>query len=287
MIPFSQRSSDRRRLPNFKSLSKLDDDDESGFSLVELLVAMAVSALLMVSLLSIVSKSMDVSKRANTGIIAKGSAQAALDLMVTDLDSLVMNRKFGEVFRYTNVTVAGAGAGFSNPATIYCITTSPEDSYSTNNSGNPGLPRLVQYVIQYTNNYASSSNCFGLYRNVLDPTNTFNSVIGSGNALDASWTANAANVSNYPLVPNAVGMNIAILTNYGSSNWVTGGITNSSISTTNFPRGIVLEVCLTVLDEPGLSRLGNGSGTGNNSPSALIKQFGRTLVRRVSLPSPP
>ena len=258
----------------------------SGFSLVELLVAMAVSALLMVSLLSIVSKSMDVSKRANTGIIAKGSAQAALDLIVTDLDSLAVNRNAGEVFRFTNFAVLGTGAGFSNPATIYCLTTSPEDSYSTNNSGNSGVPRLVQYVIQYTNNYASSSNCFGLYRNVLDPTNTFGSVIASGNQLDTSWNANAANVSNYPLVPNAVGMNVAIYSNYGSSNWVTSGVTNNSISTTNFPRGIVLEISLTVLDEPGFSRLGNGSGTGNNSPSALINQYGRTLVRRVLLPSP-
>lgn len=258
-----------------------------GFSLVELLVAMAVSALLMVSLLSIVSKSMDVSKRANTSIIAKGSAQAALDLIVTDLDSMVVNRNFGEVFRYTNIAVSGAGAGLPSPATIYCLTTSAEDSYSTNNSGNAGVPRLVQYQILYTNNYASLSKCFGLYRNVLDPTNTFNSVIASSNTLDVSCINNAANSSNYPLVPNVVGMNVTMYTNYGYSNWVSGAVTNNSISATNFPRGVVLEISLTVIDEPAITRFGKGGGLGYNSATNMITQFGRTLVRRVLLTSPP
>ena len=259
-----------------------------GFTIVELLVAMAVSALLMVSLLSIVSKSMDVSKRANTGMLSKSSAQAALDLMVTDLDSMVINRNAGEDFRFTNVAVVGANGGLPSPAIVYCLTTSSEDSYSTNNTGNAGVPRLVQYVIQYTTNFASqSSNSFSLYRNVVDPTNTFSNVISSGNALDTSWGANTANSSNYPLVPNVVGMNVAMYTNYGSSNWVTGGVTNNAISSTNFPRGVVLEISLTVIDEPAITRFGNGGGSGNNSASNMITQFGRTLVRRVSLPSPP
>ena len=262
-----------------------------GFTIVELLVAMAVSALLMVSLLSIVSKSMDVSKRANTGMLSKSSAQAALDLMVTDLDSMVVNRNAGEVFRFTNVAVTNIP--LSSPLTltnavIYFLTTSMEDSYSTNNTGNAGVPRLVQYVIQYTTNYASqSSNSFILYRNVVDPTNTFSSVISSTNALDASWGTNTANSSNYPLVPNVVGMNVAMYTNYGSGNWVTGGVTNNAIASSNFPRGVVLEISLTVIDEPAIFRFTNGGGSGNNSASNMITQFGRTLVRRVSLPSPP
>ena len=257
---------------------------KSAFTLVELLVAVAISALLMVSLVSILSKSLDVSKRQNTGMLSKAADQAALDLMVTDLDSLLVNRNAGEVFRYTNGPITNASPSIRNAASIYCLTTSMEDSYSTNNTGNPGVPRLVQYVIQYMTNYASSSsNSFGLYRNVLDPTNTFQNAIGT---TDLS-AVTASSYSTNLLVPNVVGMTVAMYTNFGSGIWTNSSGTNTSISSTNFPRGVVLEVSLTVLDEPALSRFGTGSGVGNNSATNLINQFGRTLVRRISLPSPP
>ena len=253
-------------------------------------MAVAISAILLVSLVSILTKSLEVSKRANTGMLSKGAAQAALDLMVTDLDSLVVSRNAGEVFRYTNSPIAGASD--LTAATIYLLTTSMQDSYSTDNSRNPGVPRLVQYVISYTTNYASSSsNSFGLYRNIIDPTNTFQNGIGSSD-LSNSWTlaTNTTNASINLLVPNVVGMNVAIYTNYGAGIWTDPSsinATNTTISSTNFPPGLVLEISLTVLDEPALSRFGDGSGVGNNSPAKLINQFGRTLIRRVTLPSPP
>ena len=256
---------------------------KSGFTLVELMVAVAISALLMVSLVSILSKSLDVSKRQNTGMLSKAANQAAIDLMVTDLDSLLVNRNAGEVFRYTNLPVTGATT-LTAPV-IYCLTTSMEDSYSTNNTGNPGVPRLVQYIIQYTGTYASTNPCFGLYRNVLDPTNTFQTAIGTTD-LSIPW-ASASTISSNLLVPNAVGMSVAMYTNFGAGIWTNSSGTNYSIASTNFPRGVVLEVSLTILDEPALSRFGNGNGAGNNSATNLITQFGRKLVRRISLPSPP
>lgn len=248
--------------------------DERAFSLVEVLLAMAVASLLIVSLLSILSKSMDVSKNANAVMLSKSSAQAGLDLLVTDLDSLVVNRNAGQVLLFTN--------GILTNAQITFLTTSLVDSYSTNNTGNPGMPRLVQYTLQYSTNYASSSGkSFGLYRNTVDPTNTFNTVIGINNLSGvATFTTNF-------LVPNVVGMSMAMYTNYGRSNWITSGVTNSAIHSTNFPSGVVLEVALTVLDEPYIQRFGDGNQPGNNSASNLIQQFGRKLVRRVSLPSPP
>ena len=258
------------RSPAFPSLVT----DERGFSLVEVLLAMSVASLLIVSLLSILSKSMDVSKNANAAMLSKSSAQAGLDLLVTDLDSLVVNRNAGQVLYFTN--------GLLTNTKITFLTTSLVDSYSTNNTGNIGMPRLVQYTLQYTTNYASSSSkSFGLYRNTVDPTNTFNNVIGT-NDLSGVTTF----TTNF-LVPNVVGMSVAMYTNYGSSNWITSGVTNSAIQSTNFPRGVVLEVALTVLDEGALARFGSGGGSGNNSSTNLIKQFGRKLVRRVSLPSPP
>jgi prepilin-type N-terminal cleavage/methylation domain-containing protein len=252
------------------------------FTLVEVLLAMAVASLLMVTLLSILSKSMDVSKRANTEILSKSSAQAALDVMQTDLSSLLVSRNAGQVFVWTNQTVSGAPGLNPTPASIFLLTTSMEDSYSTNPGGsNAGVPRLVQYAILYTNSYASQTNAFGLYRNVLDPTNTFNSAIGGQNL-----TTNTG-LSNNLLVPNVVGMTCNLYTNYGAGVWSNAGTTNAAIYSTNFPTGVVVEISLTVLDEGALARFGNGSGKGNNSSTNLIKQYGRTLIRRVSLPSPP
>jgi type II secretory pathway pseudopilin PulG len=249
---------------------------------VELLLAMAVASLLMVTLLSILSKSMDVSKRANTEMLSKSSAQAALDVIQTDLASLLVSRNAGEVFVWTNEPVTGASGLTPTPATLYLLTTSMEDSYSTNNSGGAGLPRMVQYAIQYTTNVASiSSNSFGLYRNVLDPTNTFSNAIGVPDLTHVS-----APLSNNLLVPNVVGMTCTLYTNYGAGIWTNGGMTNSIITSTNFPPGVVVQISLTVLDEAALARFGNGGGSGNNSATNLIHQYGRTLVRRISLPSP-
>ncbi len=264
-----------------RSLGSLPRD---AFTLVEVLLAMAVASLLMVTLLSILSKSMDVSKRANTEILSKSSAQAALDVMQTDLASLLVNRNAGQVFVWTNQTVSGATGLTPTPATIYMLTTSMEDSYSTNSGGtNAGVPRLVQYQICYATNYASwSSKSFALYRNVLNPTNTFNSVIGTNDLTGATPDS-----ANNPLVPNVVGMTCTLYTNYGVGVWSNAGTTNAVINSTNFPPGVVLEISLTVLDEGALARFTNGSALGNNSSTNLIRQYGRTLIRRVSLPSPP
>lgn len=250
----------------------------AGFTLVELLIAVAVAALLMVSLLSILTKSMDVSKSANASMMSKASAQAALDLMVSDLDSLVVSRNAGQVLQFTN--------GPLTNSSLILLTTSMVDSYSSTTGGtNAGMPRLVQYSMQYTTNLASASTkSFGLYRGVLDPATTFSSVTGSP---DLSVAAGANPPSYSLLVPNVVAMNVNLYTNYGAVVWMAGSVTNTAINSTNFPPGVVVEVSLTVLDESVIPRFGNGGGSGNNSAAYLIKQYGRTLVRRVSLPSPP
>jgi len=264
---------------------------EAGFSLAEILLAMAVAALLMTMLLSILSKSMDVSKRNNAGMISKSSAQAALDMMAVDLDSIAMGRNLGEVLRCVATNGTGSGSSLTN-TTLYVLSTSMQDSYSTNASGNPGCPRLVQYSVLYTTNYASStSNSFGLYRNVMDPTNTFATVIGSGQSLDSAWSAYGS-TSNNLLVPNVVSMNVTLLTNYGAGTMTDGsGGVATSLSTTNSTNlvtaGTCVEISLTVMDDSALARFGSGNGVGNNSPASLMKSQGRTLVRRITLPSPP
>jgi len=243
-----------------------------GFTLVEILIAMAVASLLVVSLLSIVSGSMDVSKKANAVMFSKSSAQAALDLIVTDLESLVVSRNAGEVLQMTNGELANSK--------LTLLTTSMVDSYSTDGSGSPGMPRVVQYVIKYdTTDASSSKKSFGIYRNVLDSSNTFASAIGTSLPVPTHSKANL-------LVPNVVRMNVNLYTNYGGGIWTNGGAVAANITSTNFPPGVVAEVALTVLDEPYIERFGDGSGSGNNSATNLIQQYGRTLIRRVGLPSP-
>jgi hypothetical protein len=237
----------------------------------------------MVSLLSILSRSMDVSKRANAAMMSKSAAQAALDIMVTDLDSLAVSRNAGEILRVvTNQSVVGSS--IKTPF-IYCQTTSMQDSYSLNAGGtNPGVPRLVQYSILYTNGYASQGKVYGLYRGVLEPGSTFANVTGCP---DLSVAAINNPPSNSLLVPNAVAMSVTLYTNYGAGIWSNAGTAVGSISSTNLPRGVVAEVSVTILDESAMPRFGSGGGAGNNAPQAMIKQFGHTLVRRIPLNSPP
>lgn len=269
---------------------------EDGFSLAEILLAMAIAALLMTMLLTILSKSMDVSKRTNAGMLSKSSAQAALDLITTDLESLALNRSIPQVLYATNQRTSNAAAVITN-AVFYVLSSSPTDSYGTNASVS-GMPRLVQYTVTYSTNYASSTTkSFALYRNVLDQANTLY-VLGSSQNFDNGWnsivsasdsTGNSTNgISTNLLVPNVVSFNVSLLTNYGAGIW-----TNSDSSAvqdygqTNFQSGIMAEVSITVLDEPIVTRFGSGDGKGNNAPVTLMNSQGRTLIRRVSLPCPP
>lgn len=269
---------------------------KQGFTLVEVLLAMAVASVLLVTLLSILSKSIDVSKQTSSRMFSKSSAQASLDVMETDLNSLAVNRNVGQVLLFTNTNMTVGKTSITN-AMLYCLSASMEDSYSTNYSGNPGSPRLIQYSIQYTTNFASSSKSVMLCRDVLEPTNTFLNVLSSSNSLDSSWatyaintdpSTNMPNTYNNELVPNVVGMSFSLYTNYGEGVWTNSmGSTNTSIYSTNFPQGLVLEIALTVLDDSVMERFTHASASGNNSATNLIKQYGRTLVRRVSFPSPP
>lgn len=270
---------------------------EGGFSLAEILLAMAIAALLMTMLLSILSKSMDVSKRTNAGMLSKSSAQAALDLITTDLESLTVNRSISQVLSATNQRTSNAAATMTN-AVLYLLSASPTDSYGTN-ANSPGVPRLVQYTVVYSTNYASSTTkSFALYRNVLDQANTF-SLLGSSQNFDDAWNsilsssdssgASTNGISTNLLVPNVVSFNVSLLTNYGSGIWTN---TNSSeiyreYGQINYQTGIMAEVSITVLDEPAVTRFGSGDGKGNNAPAVLMSSQGRTLIRRVQLPCPP
>ena len=275
----------------------IDRRGEEGFSLAEILLAMAIAALLMTMLLSILSKSMDVSKRTNAGMLSKSSAQAALDLITTDLESLSVNRALSQVLLTTNQSTSNAATTISN-SILYLLTASPIDSYG----GNPtvsGAARLVQYTVVYSTNYASSTTkSFALYRNVLDQTNTFSLLVSTQN-FDDGWNSMTSSsgsggpstngISTNLLVPNVVSFNVSLLTNYGAGIWLDS---NSSVpfqnyGQTNYQPGIMAEVSITVLDEPVVTRFGSGDGKGNNAPVNLMNSQGRTLIRRVSLPCPP
>jgi prepilin-type N-terminal cleavage/methylation domain-containing protein len=269
---------------------------QGGFSLAEILLAMAIAALLMTMLLSILSKSMDVSKRTNAGMISKSSAQAALDLITTDLESMTLNRSIPQVFFATNQRTSNAAATITN-SVFYLLSSSPIDSYGTNASAQ-GIPRLIQYTVVYSTNYASTTTkSFALYRNVLDQANTIY-LLGSSQSFDSGWNsilsasdssgASTNGISTNLLVPNVVSFNVSLLTNFGSGIWTNADSSPvQEYGQTNYQSGIMAEVSVTVLDEPIVTRFGSGDGKGNNSPGQLMMSQGRTLIRRVSLPCPP
>lgn len=252
-----------------------------GFTLVEILLALGIAALLLTSLVTILSRSLDISKQANSSMYTRSSAQAALDLIAADLDSLTIGRNSGEILKITTNPL-----GVMTNHALYLVSTSLNDSYGASNGPSlAGAPVAIEYVIGEATNYASSKEkIIGLYRNVMDPTNTLQNSLGRGD-LAAAFVNSSSNF----VVPNAVAFQVRLYTNHGGGLWTNDSEPMMSVGATNFPSDVVVEVSLTVIDESVMARFrkATASATDAKAISAILNRFGRTMIRRVALPSPP
>lgn len=254
---------------------------QDGFTLIEILLALGIATLLLTSLVTILSRSLDISKQANSSMYTRSSAQAALDLIAADLDSLTIGRNTGEILRITTNKL-----GSMDNHALYLVSTSLNDSYGgTNGRSLAGAPVAIEYVIGEATNYASTKEkVIGLFRNVMDPTNTVQNSLGAGDLAGAFVT----NGSNF-VVPNAVAFHVRLYTNHGGALWTNGSETMMSVGASNFPPDVVVEVSLTVIDESVMPRFRQATASVNDAKMipAILNRFGRTMIRRVALPSPP
>ena len=253
------------------------------FSLIELLVAVAVSMLLILLLLGIISPAMRMIRYTSDSLISLNAANAALGLITSDIESLAPGRQaYLQAIQVTN--------NIGTNSLIMLIATSPNDSQTNADS----QPRGVIYQLREQNpmNTSSSSNrIWGLYRAVADSTNTFSGLLSTNAATNAAaWTAlQAAGTGQANFIAgNIVDLQVSlqVATNTCPSPFRVSGTgisTNNVAVTTPNSSPIVAEVSLTVLEETGAKLLADGII--KDLPEAKQK-YGKALTSRITLRTP-
>lgn len=184
-----------------------------GFTLAELLVAMAVTLILVMLTLSITGTAMDSWRAARQEVRAAGQAKIMLNAIGRDLESLVSrlgNNRNQWLVATTNDANLGPQSAPSPNASRLVFFTSAADRYDGNagsgtrlggdNTANPnadlgGDVSAVSYALDYVDPvWGSQSQVFStfvLYRNLMEPNITYQSqVLGSQNLVQA-FDANA------------------------------------------------------------------------------------------------
>jgi len=248
-----------------------------------MLVAFAVGALLLVSLASIISGSMAVSRKSTNSLIAYNAAAAALDLIGTDLESLVATRQPFEYLQIGNESVTGG----SNTAKLMFLTISVNDS-TTNTSG---LTRAVMYRLaaQDVLKSGGSNITYGLFR--FCETNAgvvFTNYLGQTNLASASGFSQAATNDDY-LAGSIIDFQVRLYPpgsqtpiNTSVTNVVRmggAGVTVDSAANTN--QIATAEITVTVIEDAGEKTLKNGK-----SLDYVRQKYGHTLTRKVMLRTP-
>lgn len=167
---------------------------QAGFTLVELLVAMAITTVIVTVLVSITSLAMETWNRSRSELRAARQAKALVDGMANDFEALVTRRSnLNEWLSAVSTPVPNAPAGTPN-ATKLIFFTAATDRYN----GNIGLttaspPDLggdvscVAYLLDYRDPISSGTTykTFVMNRSLVDPNNTFTDLLGKTNLADA------------------------------------------------------------------------------------------------------
>lgn len=179
-----------------------------GFTLLELMVAMAITSVIVTVLVTITSVATDTWTRSRSETRAARQAKVMLDAMAKDLESLVSRRGNDSEWLYAAVSrldapkVSSSQSGDTNAAELI-FTTAATDRYSgqigdafPNNVGDVSTAayRLAyQDPIDGTQNRDTST--FALYRLLVDPDETFEKILGAKD-LDTAFGSFSGNITD-------------------------------------------------------------------------------------------
>ena len=302
---------------NFNSQKKR----QSAFTLIEIMVATVIMIVLTGLVIQITSEVLKVWSRSSGKLSANAEARIVMDLLTQDLETAVF-RNNGQRWLEAETKAIASVAGYQ-PQTINLLLFSPaldrplEDK---NSKDIPGDICAVQYELVYQNpvNGGTSKdedNMFALHRRVIDPSTTFNQIMGAGNQETfASWdddivtpAGTTLDLDPYPAPEDSQNylaghvanftVDFYVIDNSGDKVKVPspinfGGTTPTvgSGATPNlaFPLAYA-EVSLTILSDEGTKLLqslaANRGGTGFDfgDGEGIVRQHGEVFTRRVNL----
>jgi prepilin-type N-terminal cleavage/methylation domain-containing protein len=266
----------------------------SGFTLVELLVATAVTALLLLIVLSLTNSVLGNYEKTQGRIRQESDAAFVLDSLVTDLESVAADG--GDDAERLRLETGKVGDAPNLARTAFLARSLDADEMETTPSGDrpkfPGARRLVTYRVAHQNPVDGSSTgtkAYVLFRDVLPGNSTFANAVGNMTISDKVADADSRQDTDF-LAENIVGFQIRFLKPDGS--WTTpqdkirisgygfwadpGGAFDENHRISGMP--VRAEISITVLSPKGAKQLEGGRPFDD-----VVREHARTYTRQTAV----
>lgn len=176
-----------------------------GFTLLELMVAMAITTIIVTVLVGVTSVALDAWSRSRAEVRASRQAKSMVDTMARDFEAMVTRKGNTFEWLYAAVDTTGDKLVSSNAANLIFFTAAT-DRYNgqintTDDKG--GDVSCVSYRLRYQDPIGASTNTefatFALYRLLVNPDQTFATILGKPDlkAAFGSFDPNVTNVENF------------------------------------------------------------------------------------------
>lgn len=302
--------------PSSSSLSK-----RKGFTLVELLVALAITAIIVSMLVTITATALQAYSSSRNRVTASREAKAAIDQLSRDLESLVVRsgNNFDWLWASSQTAPPGPSGNTSPNASRAVFFTAATDRYNgqLNTAQDAGGDvSTVAYQLLFRDPVADNENqqfsTFILYRQLINPDDTFSDLLGS-NDLESAYRGspfqsnlsnpgnfvceniyefslsfvvefeqNNTTVSERVLVLNSGGAGSVGDFRINGSNIITDGNTNSAFAN---GRIAAADISITVINNNALEVLRNG-GLPDATKDTFIEKNSFHYSKTIILPQP-
>jgi prepilin-type N-terminal cleavage/methylation domain-containing protein len=179
-----------------------------GFTLIELMVAMAITTVIVTVLVSITGVALDTWQRGRAEIRASRQAKSMLDTMAKDFESLVSRRgnNFEWLYSKVDTELPGPTANVSSNAAELIFFTAATDRYFGEIGTDKDLGgdvSCVGYKLEYQDPVKGTeeekSSTFVLYRLLVNPDETFKDLLGKEDlkAAFSTYSSKVKEVENF------------------------------------------------------------------------------------------
>jgi len=292
-----------------------------GFSLIELLVAMAITTIIVTVLVSVTAMALDTWNRSRAEIRAARQAKSMIDSMARDFESFVSRK--GNTFEWLSAKSTppseGPNGSLSPNAIDLVFFSAATDRYNgkigtaTDLGGDVST---VGYKLTYKDPIAGEDKdeykTFVLYRKLVDPKETFEKILGqaiiktpfdaaSGTAIDKEENFICENVYQFTLTfhvgtTTTTGLkSVTVPVGKGANSTEEFRITGSGIQTTFVPSGVTndqlkagrlsaAEISITVLSDFGMQQMRRRSDLTGTKLAEFIAKHSYQYSKVVQLP---
>ncbi len=270
-----------------------------GFTLVELLVAMAITVVLVSLTVVITGGALDAWRGARNEIRAARQAKIMLDAMGQDLESMVV--RSNNNYEWLNIKAESRDIGpegrLSPNSSALVFLTAATDRYG-GNVGDSSLDAggdisAVGYTLEYLDPIFADENerysTFVLYRNLIDPDQTFQGLLAQED-LEQAYSAASGGASqgrNF-MCENIFEMTIVFMIEYVDSNDELQRVRVPILSSANGANSVG-ELSIKgneILADGQAPQYANGSVVGAEVSITVLSDTGMRLIRRVPFGTP-